>query len=218
MKSKHALFLLLFMSLIFSHQPRLVMGIQNSNLSPITVPDPNISKAYYGELSGKPDYYEIDSQAPFDLYVNILVPDVPGYNSSRFSVIVLDQSGKQMILLNGTNSTWKPFHEPFGNDDYLMGPEARMNATPGKYSIIVFNSNNSGRYSLATGEDESFPPMEILNAMILVPQLKTRFFNHSFLEAYGVWIAFVVGVLILGIALIQVKKLLAKRRTKPKNR
>ena len=57
---------------VLAHQPRLVeMGI-------INLTEPEISKAYYGNLSGKPQIYTISTSSPIDLYVNILVPLIEG--------------------------------------------------------------------------------------------------------------------------------------------
>lgn len=71
---KIALFVLcaasLFPALAFAHQPR----ITESRLT--EVPSPEISKAYYGKLTGEPDVYVIKATEAFDLYVNILVPDI----------------------------------------------------------------------------------------------------------------------------------------------
>ncbi|MBM3192026.1 MAG: hypothetical protein FJZ63_05185, partial [Chlamydiae bacterium] len=56
----------------FAHQPRITESRQT------LVPDPEISKAYYGTLTGEPDVYTIEAKEPFDLYVNVLVPDIAG--------------------------------------------------------------------------------------------------------------------------------------------
>jgi len=65
----------------YSHQPRLVES------SRITVVDPEISKAYYGKLAGEPHIYRIESPQPFALYVNILVPDIPGQDKDVSAAI-----------------------------------------------------------------------------------------------------------------------------------
>jgi hypothetical protein len=65
-----ALFLL--PSLALAHQPR----ITEDRLT--QVPNPEISKAYYGKLTGEPDVYVINANESFDLYVNVLVPDIAG--------------------------------------------------------------------------------------------------------------------------------------------
>ena len=49
-------------AMALAHQPRLV----ESRLT--TVSDPEISKAYYGKLSGESDVYLINAAVPFNLY------------------------------------------------------------------------------------------------------------------------------------------------------
>lgn len=210
--------LLFFISgIAFAHQPRIEIGVNNSERNPINIEDPEISKAYYGKLKGQPDYYRIVSDKPFSLYVNILAPNIPIYNETRFSVEVKDITGKQIILLNGTNSTWQEFFEPFGQDFYLQGPEARMNVSQGLYYIKVFNSNNTGRYSLAVGEEESFPPIEILKSVVTVPILKTNFFNKPFYTIFiniaGVfWIAIIAVVVVIFFIVKRMRKSRSKRK------
>jgi hypothetical protein len=60
----------LFPGLTLAHEPRITQTNETRVL------DPEISKAYYSELRGSPQTYLIDSDIPFSLYVNILVPDI----------------------------------------------------------------------------------------------------------------------------------------------
>ena len=193
--------LALLVGIASCHQPRIVMGVSNSASNPIAIGNPEVSKAYYGELNGQPDYYEIDSQTPFSLYVNILVPNTTGDRDRRFSVDVTDSPGNPVAFINGTNSSWAEFYEPFGQDSYLMGPEARANVSAGNYKIKVFSQDNKGKYSLAVGELEAFPADEILNAMITVPILKITFFRDPFYSIFfniaGAGILAVIIVIIM---------------------
>ena len=53
-----------------SHQPRIVSEEMTQ------IENPEVSQAFYAELKGKSDYYQIESEEPFKLYVGILVPDL----------------------------------------------------------------------------------------------------------------------------------------------
>ena len=182
---RSSLFLLAVTSLVSAHQPRLVLGMESTQESPIQVPDPQISKAYYGELSGAQAIYNISSGETFDFYVNILSPDTPDYNRTDYSIEVRDSKDKLVLLLNGTSYQWKRFYEEFGGDWYMQGPEGRARLPGGTYIIKIYNPENTGRYSLAIGEEESFPPGEMINAFILVPQIKQKFFGKSLFESYA---------------------------------
>jgi hypothetical protein len=115
-----------------------------------------------------------------------------------------DKSITQVFLLDGTKSQWKSFYEPFGGDYYLQGPEARENLTNVTYYIKVSSPSNQGKYSLAIGEEESFPPAETLNAFFLLPIIKQQFFGEpvvfSFLEFLGIILA--MGSFFAGSAII----------------
>ena len=179
-------FLLLFVILlpgsVSAHQPRIVESRQT------VVVEPAISKAYYGKLTGVPDVYTIQSSIPFDLYVNVLVPDIAGQTKDVSANITKD--GKPFAVLDGTHFDWKPMFEPFGYDKYFAGPEYKTKAESGTYVITVTSSNNDSKYSLAVGEAENFNFKEIMNALTVIPQLKSNFFNESpanFIFSYFGW-------------------------------
>ncbi len=154
-----------------AHQPRIVKE------NPTIVTLPEVSKAYYGTLDGKPAVYMIRSEKAFALYVGVLVPDIAGQKKDVSAVILKD--GKQLALLNSTNFQWKTYFEEFGRDTYWQGPEYKAQADAGTYEIRVTSTNNDSRYSLAVGETEAFDFKEGMNALTLIPELKKDFFNIS---------------------------------------
>lgn len=155
----------------FAHQPRIASG------TPITVPDPEISKAYYGRLTGAPVVYKITAKSPFPLYVNVLAPDIAGQKKDISALITKD--GEEVANLDGTTFTWTQFFEEFGHDNYLKGPEYKAQVGAGNYEIIVSSTNNDSAYSLAVGEAEVFDFKESLNSYALIPKIKKDFFNES---------------------------------------
>lgn len=168
---------LLLMSIAEAHQPRIVYNRENSQFNPIIVTDSETSKAYYGELKGKQDYYMIYSKKPFNLYINILSPYKLENSQEDFSAEVRDYINRQVLLLDGTKSRWELFYEPFGRDYYMQGPEARKEVAAGIYYINVSNTNNQGKYALAIGEKETFPLNEIFKTFYTVPKIKKEFFG-----------------------------------------
>jgi hypothetical protein len=186
-------FLLASLFIASAHQPRLDTGTSVSVENPIIVDNPEISQAFYGELNGKPSYYQINSDKTFQLYVNLLVPTSPGQGGEFVSAEVTDTSGNVVMFLNGTNSTWTSYFEEFGGDYYLKGPEATLQVPAGTYNIRVFNSENQGKYSIAIGKIESFPANEAITAIFTLPLLKEQFFAKPvttlFIEFLGVILA-----------------------------
>jgi len=165
------LFVLLLPTVTFAHQPRIV----KDNLTIVTLPE--VSKAYYGKLSGTPAVYIITADKAFALYVGVLVPDIAGQKKDVSAVILKD--GEQLALLDGTSFEWKQFFEEFGRDTYWEGPEYKAQVEAGTYEIRVSSRNNDSQYSLAIGETEAFDFKESMNALTLIPQLKKDFFNKS---------------------------------------
>ena len=156
---------------VLAHQPRLV------EMEKINVTEPEISKAYYGNLSGKPHIYTISTSSPIDLYVNVLVPFIEGPEKN---VTVKIFKGEQLMgILSPKKGDWKEFFEPFGHSMYWKGPEFKVRADAGKYKIYIKSTEKSIRYVLATGEIEAFDGPESLNAILLIPKLKKDFFEES---------------------------------------
>ncbi len=160
----------------YAHQPHMV-----TDTGVTRVERPEVSKAFYAELQGKPAVYEIASPDSFDLYVNILVPDEVGI-STDLSVTVT-RGPDTIAALEGPARPWTKFYEPFGGDSYLMGPEERLRVGPGTYVVTVSRPGNVGRYVLAVGEREEFPPKEIIRVIGLMPRLKRDFFHKAPIRA-----------------------------------
>jgi len=192
---------LAFLALLFfaprssdAHQPYLV-----ADKSRVKIENPEISKAYYGWLSGSPAVYVIDSANPFRLYVNILVPKIAG--SEKDFYVRVSRKGIPFLLLDGQNSDWQEFYEPYGGDYYFKGPEYAENLPEGLYAIEVFNSQNRGKYALAVGEKEEFSLPEILQTIIVLPVLKKSFFEKSCAEIIFSRVGLIYGAILLAVIL-----------------
>ena len=186
------------------------LDVNSSMSNPIVVKNPEISQAWYGNLKGQPDYYMISSDKPFELFANILVPQSPGISSDFVSAQITDSSGKTLALLGGNQSSWTPMFEEFGGDYYLQGPTFDQNVSAGTYYIKVFNQNNTGKYSLATGAIEAFPPDESLKALISIPMLKEQIFGKPITALF---FEFVGIILALGTLMVLFAMLIMSRKS-----
>lgn len=177
----------------FAHQPRLV-----NDRPSIVVCKPEISQAFYARLAGDAQTYHIRSDARFRLYVNLLVPAIPGIETDYEAAIFRETDGEAELLarLEGQTTAWRPFFEPFGGDRYLLGPEYDEEVPAGDYRVVVTSPDNSGKYVLAVGKIEKFPPGAIARTLVTLPRLK-RYFGKSPWTAYfnlsGVFLAVTIG-------------------------
>jgi hypothetical protein len=177
---KNVVAFLLLACMVFAHQPRIVEGGGIVEIS-----NPEISQAFYGDLNGTPAEFEIKSGTPFRLYVGITVPDIPGARTDKsVEVLSVDDKGGEtrLFLLNGSGK-WEPFYEEFAGDDYFQGPEGRGNVNAGTYRIRVSSPDNLGKYALAVGEVESFGLADTVDAIVILPRLKSWFFGKSPFDA-----------------------------------
>ena len=185
----------IFLPNVLAHQPRLV-----GNETEVVVILPEISKAYYGNLAGKPVTYHIEATDTFRLYVNILVPDMEGIEKD-LSVKIF-KPGDLISLLDGQHYDWKGFYEPFAGDDYYRGPEYVQVQEPGVYEIQVYSPDNQGKYVLAVGDREAFPFGELIRTYLVLPRLKSEFFGKSPFSAYLNLMGIFLGFMLLGTLII----------------
>ena len=153
-----------FSASILAHQPKLITHSSSFD-KPHEVIFPEISKAYYGQLTGEPDYFVIKSEKDFLFYTSILSPKTSD-SYKWLSLEVQDGNGDILYKADGSKFNWTPWYEPYARDWYWKGPEIGINTgkefqtsfqiSAGIYYIKVFNDDNLGHYSLAVGEAEFF--------------------------------------------------------------
>ena len=190
---------------VFAHQPRIV------DTEKIYVTEPEVSKAYYAKLSGKPHTYFISVNSAIDLYVNVLFP----YNEGPKKNITVDvfRDDQSIGSLSSGEVVWKKFFEPFGQSMYWQGPELKKNVDAGKYEILVQSKEKNLRYVLAIGETEVWNGIDSINAILLIPELKRNFFEESPISfilsplGYGYILLLQLLALIVGWVILRILKI-----------
>lgn len=177
-----------------AHQPVVV----DSDTTEVV--DPEISKAYYGVLSGAAHTYVITSDIEFDLYVGILVPDS---ESPKRDVKAEIFRGDELVeTLGGVDAEWVTFYEPFAQNTYWDAGEYRLRAAPGVYSVRISSPDNASKYSLAIGEIEYFGLEDRANALAVLPGIQQEFFGLSAYELLGTRYGLINLLVIYAAALI----------------
>ena len=177
-----------------AHQPVVV----DSDTTEVV--DPEISKAYYGVLSGAAHTYVITSDAEFDLYVGILVPD--SETPKRDVKAEIFRGDELVETLGGVDADWVTFYEPFAQNTYWDGGEFRLRAAPGVYSIRISSPDNASKYSLAIGEIEFFDLEDRANALAVLPGIQQEFFALSAFELVGTRYGLINLLVIYAAALV----------------
>ena len=214
---------------VYGHQPKLITD------EVTIIKNPEVSQAFYSELTGESHIYLIESEISFRLYVGILVPDIPGIDKD-VSVLISKNEERHKneidgdlhedfeILLNGNTYEWMPYYEEFAGDDYFYGPALQssdskrgfhpkgIEVESGEYIIEVFSPDNLGKYVLVVGDKEEFPLSEIINAVITIPQLKP-YFEKSALEALAspFVLGFIIIILLICVLVIYLTIFLMKK-------
>lgn len=196
-----------------AHVPVLVDIREQSDA--VSVEDPTLSQAFYGELDGFPHTYEISTSEPFMLYAEILVPDIPS-SENIFSGIIIkvpEEGGRvtEVSRLSAKDAEWEAKFEPFGGDTYRHGPSFEGEVEAGTYRIEVHTPDNIGKYVLVVGkrEESTLGYFELLGRLIEVK----RFFEKTpllLVQSPFVYVPIGVFVLLLGGVMY-----LRKRRQRP---
>lgn len=178
-----------------AHLPYLEQG-----KTEIVVANPEVSKAYYGWLSGSPAVYSIASEKPFLLYLNLLAPQAESGRQDYSAKIYKD--GELFAPLDGLDYVWLVNYEPFANDYYSKGPEYESRVPAGDYRIIVYNSGNSGNYVLAVGKTEDLSIGQFMRTLAVLPGVKQEFFGKPWWEAYNNFVGLGALILLAAIGMI----------------
>ena len=199
-----ALALLVLLALLpgpaFAHKP-VLEDRDASFASPINVPDPSVSWAFYGFLDTKDnvDYYYLDITEPLNLYTNILVPVEDVYQSFRPSYAIIgpglnasDPGPFTVPVGSGSLAIDMPadcpqFYEPFGGINYWQSPaNYTMLRQPGRYYLAVFDREGlRGDYVLAVGERESFGLFDLPWVLWNTIRIRLGFWDHGALVRAG---------------------------------
>ena len=172
----------------------------------VQINNPEMSQVFDDNLKGKPRDYFINSNSNFELYINILVPEVANMQG-RYSVTISSVEGsdaKQIEELDGGSFSWQEVYNSFDRDWYWKGPELDTQLTAGKYKIEVYSKDNQGEYVLVVGKNKSYGMMTVLNNFWQLPLLKVTFLKTSVMQFFLTPIG-VAGVGILG-AILDVTK------------
>jgi hypothetical protein len=187
-----------------AHQPRLIKSDD-----PVVISNPQVSQAFYAELHGRPALYRLALAQPTQIYMGLLVPDLPGQRIDFAVALAVDQDGGEQVILSldGQVHEWTRFFEPFAGDSYLKGPEFERDLPAGTYLVRVHSPDNHGKYVLAVGREERFGLAGMIETLERLPGVK-RFFGKSPLTAYfnvvGLFLlAAVVGVGLFGLLLLR---------------
>ena len=192
-------------SVAYAHQPNLVF----LNPGDVEISNPEISQAFYDELTGAPRNYFITSDKDFVLYINILVPEIANRNgrySANVFLIKSDGTEEKIATINGSTPNWSEYYESYGRDYYLKGPELESQLLAGKYKIEIFSVDNLGKYVLAVGKTESYDLKSLLNIYWQIPTLKIKFFQSDvwqfFLTPFGIAGIGFIGAILIFITLL----------------
>jgi hypothetical protein len=141
---------------VSAHVPNLVEQATPKDI--VTIEDPTLSQAFYGEMRGFPHTYEIRATEPFYLFTKILIPDLEGSGNNVSGIIIKEPENggrvTEITRLRAKEAAWESEYEPFGGDSYRNGPTFEKELEAGTYRIEVHTPDNVEKYVLVVGTRE----------------------------------------------------------------
>ena len=184
-----------------AYQPRLV---ESGEL--VLIKNPEVSQAFYGELKGREAYYLIELKQAGDLYLQLLVPDLPWISKDKTAgVEYLPELGERAVnfaQLDLPPEQWKKYFEEYAGDNYWQGPELKKPAEAGYYVVKISSPDNQGKYVLAAGQIEEFPAGEAVKALVTIPLLKKDFFQEPLTQWFNGKIGRYAGLGLIGLLVL----------------
>ena len=193
---------------VLAQDMQVVQKLIYSQTGDVQIANPENSQIFYDELKGKARDYFINSGSDFELYLNIMVPEVANIEG-RYSVTIFSVTGDtttQIAELDSDTYNWQEYFNSFSRDWYWKGPEFDKQLMAGKYKIEVYSDDNQGKYVLDVGKKESLNYLSVLNVYWQIPLLKATFLKTSvlqfFLTPFGIAGIGILGAIIIIITLI----------------
>ncbi len=195
-----SLFFFFGMSFAEAHVPNIVT--QTSLKDIFIIEDPELSQAFYGQMTGFPHTFEIRSQKPFSLFTQILLPDIESSKNNVSGIIIKEQPNGGRVIeitrIRAKDGSWDTWYEPFGGDRYRRGLSFEKELEAGTYRIEVSTPDDIEKYVLVVGrrEDMTLGYFELVGRLIEVK----KFFEKSPLRVIeSPYVYIPTGIIILGI-------------------
>lgn len=159
---------------VSAHQARFVEVGQHDIT---TVKNPDVSQAFYGQLEDFPHMFEIQSDETFNLYTEILVPDIENQpNDIGVLILKVEERGVTEIKrLSPKEAEWESRYEWFGGDSYRRGSSFFDSLDAGTYQIEVSTPVNLGKYVLVVGKKEEFSIFDYVDTVRDIARVKSFF-------------------------------------------
>lgn len=186
-----------------AHVPNVIT--QSSLQDIITIEDPELSQAYYGDMMGFPHTYEIRAKDPFHLFVEVLVPDIPAADERVSGIIIKEVGYKGRVVevarLPGAEAGWESFYEPWGGDRYRRGASFEQDVEAGVYRIEVNTPENLSKYVLVVGKREDFGSVGYFETIGRIADVKAFFGKSRFriVESPFVYVPLMASVFVSGV-------------------
>ncbi len=190
---------LAMVSWVHAYVPELVVQKDLHDIKPIV--DPELSQLFAGELTGFPHTYEIRSEEPFTLYVEMRIPDLAeGKNNVSGIVIKEQRKGRveEVTRFLAKDASWTVKDDTLIGDAYREGSSFEKELQGGVYRIEVSTPDNLETYMLRVGkrEEMTIGYLELLGRIANMKKLygKSAFFIIESPYVYWPLIALVLIV------------------------
>lgn len=185
----------------------------------LEIPDHKISWAIYEDLGpNEAKFYSFYAKPGDSFYASIVIPKITGLEEYSPTLVLVNGNyiEKDVALLESqaviekvvydNEFPGREFYEPFGQVTYWERQEINTTLlTEGRYFVIVLDeSNQKGKYSLAIGTIEDFSGADLFTTLPTA-WIETKLFVEDY-------ISIMISVLILVVILVTPTILVIRKR------
>jgi len=173
----------------------------------VVVDEPELSQAFHGELADFPHTYEIVASEEFNLYVEILVPDIDSSENIISGIIIKEQEDSGRVIevtrLKAVDASWESQKNKEFDEWYRVGPKFEEVLEAGTYRIETNTPDNIGKYVLVVGANDEMDIgyFDYIGRMVDVKKFSER---SPFLIILSPYIY--IPILIIGIVWFSVRR------------
>lgn len=99
-----------------AHNPRIIAA------DTVLIHRPDVSQVFFGQLTGKPAVFAVESPDTFDLHVALKAPK-PRDAAPPDLAVAVTRDGDSLFTLAADSDEWQVYHEFFTWDHYFQGPQ-----------------------------------------------------------------------------------------------
>jgi len=186
---------------------------QAANTEAVPIDNPEEEQMFFGQLESAPHTFQITSETPFHMYVEVRVPDIDSSSNNVSGTVVRETkpgSVEEVARLRAKDAEWNRVYEKFEGDHYRVGSTFESELDAGTYFVEVSTPDNIEKYVLIIGREDAHQDIGYFEKVAKIADVKS-FFEKTQLSVLGVATVY-RPVILVGVLLVLILLFLRRRK------